>query len=375
MEAAPCFFGRSHAPIVKPIAAGGHGSDGSRLQPLAGSLVHRRMSSKRVGALAVVSLLLAGASVGGGPWRTADGRRARATLGAREGLPPEVPLPAGVRLERDLAYGSHALQRFDVYYPEDARSAPVLFMVHGGAWRIGDKGTRPVFENKVAWWVPRGVVFVSANYRLLPEADALVQVDDLARALARAQEVAARFGGDRSRFVLMGHSAGAHLVALLAAAPERALRLGATPWLGTVSLDSAALNVVEVMEGRHARLYDQAFGSDPRRWRAASPFHQLDAAVAPFLAVCSSRREDSCDQSRAFSAQAVRLGTRALALPVDLSHREINELLGKEPGYTADVESFLVGLDDSFRRVLAAGLRAPRLYTNGRAARATERAW
>jgi arylformamidase len=313
------------------------------------------MSSKLVRALVVVSLVSTGAPVylGGHPWGPAHGRRGRATPSAREGRRGEVPLPAGVRLERDLVYGSHALQRFDVYYPENARSAPVIFMVHGGAWRTGDKSTSPVLENKVARWVPRGVPFVSANYRLLPEADAIAQVDDVARALARAQQEAARFGGDRSRFVLMGHSAGAHLVALLAAAPERALRRGATPWLGTVSLDSASLNVVEIMEGRHAGLYDQAFGSDPERWRAASPFHQLSAAVSPFLAVCSSRRKESCDQARAFSARAVRLGTRARVLSVDLSHGEINERLGKEPGYTADVESYLVGLDASFRRALA----------------------
>jgi arylformamidase len=314
------------------------------------------MNSKRVRTLAVLSLVLAGAPVylGGDPRRPADGRRGRAALGAREGGRGEVSLPPGAHLERDVAYGSHALQRFDVYYPEDARSAPVIFMVHGGAWRMGDKAASRVFENKVARWVPRGVLFISANYRLLPEADALAQADDVARALTRAQEVAARFGGDRSRFVLMGHSAGAHLVALVAAAPERALRLGATPWLGAVSLDSAALNVVEVMQGRHASLYDQAFGSDPKRWRASSPFHQLDAAMAPFLGVCSSRREDSCDQARAFTAQASRLGARARVLPVDLSHGEINELLGKEPGYTAEVESFLIDLDASFGPALAA---------------------
>ena len=127
------------------------------------------------------------------------------------------------------------------------------------------------------------------------------------------------------------------------------MRLGATPWLGTVSLDSAALDVVEVMEGRHRASTTRPSVSIRRRWPGASPFHQLGAAVAPFLAVCSSRRRDSCDQARAFSAQAVRLGTRARVLPVDLSHREINERLGEEPGYTADVESFLGGLDGSFR--------------------------
>jgi hypothetical protein len=48
-----------------------------------------------------------------------------------------------------------------------------------------------------------------------------------------------------------------------------------------------------------------------------------------------------------------RLGSRVRVLPLDLSHSDINEELGKEPGYTADVESFLVGLDASFGRALA----------------------
>lgn len=263
--------------------------------------------------------------------------------------------PSGDPLERhaDLAYGPHPRQRFDVYGPAQATSAPVIFLVHGGAWRTGDKAQDRLVAGKVARWVPKGIVLVSINYRLLPEADALTQVDDVARALVRAQAEVARFGGDRTRFVLMGHSAGAHLVALLAAAPERALALGATPWLGTVALDSAALDVVAIMRTRHPRFYDRAFGSDPARWREASPIHQLRGGLAPFLAVCSSRRRDSCREARAFAAAAGARGARAQVLPEDLSHRQINELLGEEPRYTAEVEAFLAGLDPSLRRALS----------------------
>ncbi len=301
------------------------------------------MTRKRASALVASTLLLGSiaVSVGGQPRRTRSGHGSSA-------------LPDGVVLTPDVAYGLHSRQRFDVYSPQGATSAPVLFMVHGGAWRIGDKGARAVVENKVARWVPKGVLLVSTNYRMLPEADALAQVDDVAQALVRAQAEAERRGGDRSRFVLMGHSAGAHLVALLTASPERALRLGATPWLGAVLLDSAALDVVEVMERPHLPFYDQAFGADPARWRAASPFHQLHAAPAPLLAVCSSLRRDSCDQARAFAAKAAGLGGRARSLPEALSHQEINEGLGKDPRYTGEVESFLASLDSSLRNALAA---------------------
>ena len=94
-----------------------------------------------------------------------------------------APLPASVRVLRDQPYGPHPRQRMDVYLPPHAHDAPVLFMVHGGAWRMGDKAHANVVHNKVARWVPQGVVLVSVNYRLLPEAAPLEQaingVDDM----------------------------------------------------------------------------------------------------------------------------------------------------------------------------------------------------
>jgi len=270
---------------------------------------------------------------------------------ARRG-PADVP--AGVLVERELAYGSHVRQRFDIYRPaRRVVDAPVIFMVHGGAWRLGDKSMNTVIEHKVARWVPRGVLLVSANYRLLPEADALAQADDIALALARSQQEVARFGGGRTRFVLMGHSAGAHLVALLAAGPERALRVGASPWLGCVALDSAALDVIEILARPHPGFYDRAFGSDPQRWRAASPRHQLQTGVKPFLGVCSTLRPDACPQAQAFAAEARRLGSRAEVLETPQSHRAINEQLGAPSTYTSQVEAFLASLDETLRERLA----------------------
>jgi acetyl esterase/lipase len=130
---------------------------------------------------------------------------------------------------RDVAYGSDPAQRMDVYLPPDAKNAPVLLLVHGGAWRIGDKAHGRVVENKVARWVPQGFVVVSVNYRMLPGADPRVQADDVALALATAQRQAPAWGGDPAKFVLMGHSAGAHLVSLLDAQPARAQRRRRTP--------------------------------------------------------------------------------------------------------------------------------------------------
>ena len=254
-------------------------------------------------------------------------------------------LPPDVRVTRDVAYGSDPLQRFDVYAPMHADSAPVIFMVHGGGWRRGDKAALGVVQNKVARWVPRGVIVISTNYRLLPSTAPLQQAQDVARALAYAQRNASQWGADAHKFILMGHSSGAHLVALLTAEPELARAQGALPWLGTVSLDNASLNVVQVMHGRHLPLYDYAFGASPSDWRAVSPFDQLHSAIVPFLAVCSSLRLDSCPQAQAFARKARSLGRRAEVLPEPLRHADVNAQLGPPSDYTRAVENFLRSLD------------------------------
>lgn len=260
----------------------------------------------------------------------------------RAGAVAEVP--GGVTAERDLAYGPDAAQRLDVYRPAQAIAlAPVIFMVHGGGWRHGDKAMGRVVTHKMAHWVKQGTIFVSVNYRL-SDADPIEEANDVARALAYAQSRAKSWGGDPARFVLMGHSAGAHLVALLSADPSIAQRHGAGPWAGTVALDSAAYDVVDVMQRRHYRLYDPVFKNDPALWRQASPFHRLTSAPAPMLLVCSTRRAESCPQAKAFAAKARGSGGRVSELSLNLSHSQINDQLGLPGPYTEAVDSFLRSL-------------------------------
>lgn len=251
---------------------------------------------------------------------------------------------AAPNLIRDLPYGADPLQRIDVYLPQQASAAPVLFLVHGGGWRTGDKAMDNVVANKVAYWLPKGYIVVSANYRLLPQANPLEQAQDIAAALSFAQAQASSWGGDPARFVLIGHSAGAHLVALLAADPSIAARQGARPWLGTIALDSAALDVAQIMRGPHLPLYDDAFAADPKFWQAASPIDQLHASGGPMLLVCSSRRADSCPAADQFASKAAPLGRQAEVLPIDLGHTEINQQLGLPGPYTGAVASFLDAL-------------------------------
>jgi arylformamidase len=245
---------------------------------------------------------------------------------------------------RDVPYGPDPRQRIDVYLPDRPVDAPVIFMVHGGAWAIGSKTSRGVVGNKADHWLPRGYIFISADNRLLPEADPRTQAKDVALALAMAQKKAASWGGNPDGFVLMGHSAGAHLVALLSADPSIPRQAGARPWRATVALDSAAYDVVAIMTRWHLPLYDRAFGSDPSYWRAASPTLMLKSAPPPMLMVCSSRRRTSCAQAEGFAEKAKSMGGRAEVLPVPLSHREINQELGQKGDYTDAVDRFLHAL-------------------------------
>lgn len=246
----------------------------------------------------------------------------------------------GAELLADLPYGTHARQRLDVYRPLQAKSAPILLMVHGGAWSKGDKRMGRVVENKLARWLPQGYLFVSVNYRLIPDAMPIQQAEDIAQALSYVQQYARQWGGDPQRVVLLGHSAGAHLVSLLSADDAIAKRYAAQPWLGTVALDSAAFDVDSIMRGKHYRLYDQAFGAEPKYWRIASPYWRLQPVGAPLLAVCSSKREEACRQAEGFAERGQKMGRQVEVLPLALSHGEINGQLGEPGAYTDAVESF-----------------------------------
>jgi arylformamidase len=144
----------------------------------------------------------------------------------------------------------------------------------------------------------------------------------------------------------MGHSAGAHLVDLLAADPEIAFHEGAKPWLGTVSLDTATLDMEQTMRGRHYGFFDAAFGKDPAYWAETSPIHRLKAAPKPMLLVCSTRRSDSpCRQAQRFSAKVKSLGGRATVLPENMAHAQVNADLGLPGNYTEAVGTFLRSLN------------------------------
>ena len=262
-------------------------------------------------------------------------------------------IPAGTEVLRDLAYGSAPKQTLDVYLPaKQSKNAPVIFIIHGGAWRFGDKAHKGTVQNKVTRWVPKGFIVVSINYPLVPEAGPLDQAKSVAKALAYTQSAAAQWGGDSNKFVLIGHASGAHIATLLNADPQLATAQGAKPWLGTVAIDDFVMDVVELMSRRHLRSFDRIFGEDPEYWLRVSPARVLAGPSAPILLPCSLAREPHCKQANLFADAAKRYGSQASVLPVDLSLSDTDRELGVPGPYTEQVESFLAMLDPQVKAML-----------------------
>lgn len=256
-----------------------------------------------------------------------------------------------------MTYGSYAAQKLDVHIPQHDIGSntpfPIIIMVHGGMFCGGDKDQKNVVFNKVRRWLPKGFLFVSVNYRTLQDdADVLTQASDVASAIAYVQEHAAQWGGNPAKVIVMGHSSGAHLVSLLSADQSLAAKYGARQWLGTVSLDGVAMNVEEAMQHKHPIVFDEGFGKNPANWAAVSPVKRVSNASLPWLGVCSTKRPPSCMQANMYREALRRVGVKASVLVEDLTHGEINKLLGLQGAYTDSVETFLSELDPGIQRNL-----------------------
>jgi acetyl esterase/lipase len=311
------------------------------------------------------------ATEGGAAVRTC---RAIAGLGACAALLPAAGAAAQPRVIRDVAYdldGSRPalarLGRLDVYRPAAARRRDrrgVVVYVHGGGWAIGDKSR---VGAKAEFFTNAGFLFVSVNYRLSPRPPALGDPArvrfpdhprDVGEAVAWLHRNAARYGGDGRRIALTGHSAGAHLVALVATDRSylRRFRVPRAAVRGFVPLDTAAYWVAERASrpGRGGVLFQNAFGTpaeeqaDPR-WASASLLTHADRADPPALVVTKARTA-----ARA-SAYAARLGgrPRATVLPLAKTHAEINRELGTVAGRASGENRAVMGF---VRRVLGRAL-------------------
>jgi arylformamidase len=249
-------------------------------------------------------------------------------------------LPA--RKATEYKYGANKLQSLDFSPSVQGGSAPLVIFVHGGGWKRGDK-RNATGQYKAAHYTSQGYAFASVNYRLVPEATIEQQAQDVANAIAWLHGKAAQLGIDKSRIVLMGHSAGAHLSALVGTDPQYLQNAGLSHSVlrGVIPLDGAAYDVpVQLTEGPSFmhETYKQAFGTDLKRQIALSPTHQAEAPNAPSFLILHVDRDDGKKQSANLANALRNAGTLAQVTHIKgrglKGHMEINRQLGK-PDYPA----------------------------------------
>jgi arylformamidase len=185
----------------------------------------------------------------------------------------------------DLPYGSDYWQKVDLYFPPSMVSGtryPVLFYIHGGGWANGCKEWMGFMAPAL---VDAPLIFVSVSHRLAPAVRMRGIVDDCADALAWVYRHIAEFGGDPDRIFVAGHSAGAHLAALLALRAELGIARGIPadavkgcfPMSGTFDL-RFALNPVGHVE-EHIRDVVLAGTAEIAEW---SPWAAVGGNRIPF---------------------------------------------------------------------------------------------
>jgi acetyl esterase/lipase len=201
----------------------------------------------------------------------------------------------------------------------------------------------PGVKTKVEHYLGKGIAVATIDYPLVPESDPYRQAIEIGKALAKLDALSGQYGLDMSKVALMGHSAGAHLVDLLASNPDLARQAGYKgSWKAVVSLDTGSMDVEETMSGRHFGLYDTAFGKDEKLWARANPTRALSKDPGPMLLVCSSTRRDSCPQARAYEKKARGFGAKAVStMPVELNHGKVNSEVGKPGSYSEAIDAFL----------------------------------
>ncbi len=241
-----------------------------------------------------------------------------------------------------LAYGSDSLQALDLWVPEGAKNAPLVLYVHGGGWKRGSKNNA-TGRAMPAHMMAQGYAFASIDYRLVPRNTVEEQASDVAAALAHILKRADSLGIDRSRVVLTGHSAGAHLAALVGT-DERYLRGAGLSFAdidGVMPNDGAAYDVpAQVTTGPKlmTQTYAQAFGTDPARQAKLSPTLNAAAPNAPAFLLLHVQRHDAIAQTKALAEALQRGGSKAeigsFAGEGLRGHMEINRKLG-QPDYPA----------------------------------------
>lgn len=246
----------------------------------------------------------------------------------------------------DIPYVSDgdARQVLDIYRPENSgeQSLPVMFWIHGGGWQVGDKSD---VELKPKVLNERGFVFVSTNYRLLPDVPMEELIRDVAKSLAWVHRNISKHGGDPNRIVVGGHSAGAQLAALICI-DDRYLKEQGVAFnvlKGCMPVDGDTYDIPKIiMTAEHRQaLYGgkmfsfghrQKFGNDPEKHVDFSAVTHVaeGKGIPPFLILYFPGNPDTTAQARLLESVL-----REANVPVqsfgkrDSNHSRLNNELGR----------------------------------------------
>ena len=184
----------------------------------------------------------------------------------------------GAQARRDIAYGSSPRQRMDLYEPASASEvpAPVVIFFYGGSWQGGEKSDYLFVADALT---SKGFIAIIADYRVYPEVKFPAFVEDGALVVRWARDHVGDWRGDPSRIYVMGHSAGAHIAALLALDPR---------YLSAVGLDRSVIRAMVGLAGPydflpfHSETLRTLFGP-PDGWAQTQPINFVDGKEPPML--------------------------------------------------------------------------------------------
>jgi acetyl esterase/lipase len=194
--------------------------------------------------------------------------------------------------------------RLDIYIPSGVTNAPVIFSVHGGALSMGDRTEDSFVGQRFA---AAGYLTVVTSYRLSPQVSHPAHIQDVAAAFAWVKRNIGRHGGDPNRVIVIGHSAGAYLLMLLATDSR---------YLAAHKLSPADIKGLAPVSGffwvdRPGVAPDRpkdVWGTDPKVWIDASPprYLRAGAPLPPVLLIDTDGDEDWRQQQNVEMAAALR---------------------------------------------------------------------
>lgn len=279
-----------------------------------------------------------------------DGAWLDAQYNARAGIPEhpailrrwaersEAALEAGPH-RLDIAYGSDASERLDLFLPQAAPGpAPVLVYIHGGYWRALDKRDQRFVAPPFA---EAGALVVLPNYALCPAVSIEHIVRQMVQALAWVWRHAARYGGDPSRIVVAGHSAGGHLATMLLQCRWHQVAPDLPPSLLRAALSVSGLYDLEPL--RHAPFLAADLRLDAASARRLSPA-RMPPPAGRLVALVGGDESEEFHRQQALIARAWRPRVRAEVVP-GCHHMNVLHTLADPGSRSFALGLSLLGLD------------------------------